>query len=241
MLRLADVDIAYGDRVILRDIDLDFRSDHHHVVMGMSAGGKSSLMKAVIASRLTHVEVDLPTWTGQIELRRGVRIAYVPQESGLAHWLTIRENIELGRRLCDRAPTRGLGVLGDRVVAALGLEPWLDFVPAKVSVGTARRAALARAMVTEADLLLLDEPFSGLDFDLRERAIDLLLSEYPEGTRLIVMITHEPYEAAMIGRSVCVLPRTPAGSIRVVSRQPGEATSAYASRIRDELKMHWLE
>ena len=230
MVRFSGVDILYSKRVVLEKIDLDLSPPHHHVIMGASGGGKSTLLKAILAAYVKTTEIDLPQWRGQIDLEHGCRLSYLPQESGLAPWLTIRQNIVLGRRLREGSSVRDLGPHGTQAVASLQLEPWLDSIPAKVSVGTGRRVALARAIVTSPDLLLLDEPFSGLDFDLREKAIELLLSDFSSSPRSIVMVTHEPYEAAAIAASVHILARNPGTPVKTPHQNEHPALRHHGGR-----------
>jgi len=235
MVRFSGVDISYKGRVVLGSVTLDLHPPGHHVIMGPSGGGKSTLLKAILAAYTGRNEADLPQWSGELNLSGEAGLSYVPQESGLAPWLTIRQNIVLGRRLREGSEVRELGALGNQVVAALRLEPWLETVPSKVSVGTARRTALARAIVTQPDLLLLDEPFSGFDFDLREDAVALLRSEFGTPGRSIVLVTHEPYEAAAVAAAVHILPKTIGGPIRSLRRTAVESTPSFEARIREEL------
>ncbi len=209
--------------------------------MGPSGGGKTTLLKAILAAFLSKREVNLPSWAGKIDLADSVRIAYLPQDLGLAPWLTIRQNIILGRRLRESVGVRDLGALGERAVTALRLDDWLDSVPSRVSVGTARRAALARAIVTRPNLLLLDEPFSGLDFDVREEAVKLLMSEFDLDSSSIVMVTHEPYEAAALARSVHLLPAAASHPVKTLRRAPEETALAFQARIQGELAMSLRE
>ncbi len=235
MVRLSGVDINYGGPPVLDNLTLDLTEPAHHAVMGASGSGKSTILKVILTAFLNRPEPDLPAWQGDIELRAGVTVSYVPQEPSLASWLSVRQNIALGRKLREGARARGVGPLGEKFVHELRLGEWLEYVPSKISIGTARRAALARSLVSKPDLLLLDEPFSGMDFDLRERAIEVLETEFQNSDRQIIMVTHEPYEASLLTDFVHIVSPDEHSKVRTIRRGMHEPLSGFETRIRENL------
>lgn len=235
MVRFSNASIVYSGKAILSGLNLDLTAPNHHAIMGMSGGGKSTILKAILSAYLEKTDQGLPSLQGRVDIDRNLRISYLPQECGLASWLTLRKNIILGRQLREGRHAKSLGPTGERLVASLRLEPWLEKTPSAVSVGTIRRAALARALITHPDLLLLDEPFAGLDFDIREQVITMLLAEFDIPQRLIVFVTHEPYEAAQTSATVHILPSSLGGLVRTVNRTDRSDCDVFQRDIRKEL------
>jgi NitT/TauT family transport system ATP-binding protein len=233
MVQLADVSVRYGSHTILSGVDLDLSRPGNHVIMGPSGCGKSTLLKAIISASLRREEPGLPHYTGLISIPKKMRLSYVPQESGLAPWLTAKQNIELAQKLRHGELSASFDKDLQYLVQELSLDLWLSHTPRELSVGTARRVALARALASGAELLLLDEPFAGLDFDLRERAIALLRKWSSRSGTAFFMITHEPYEAAQTSANVHVLSREKGVSADAsLHCGPTEPASGFQERIR---------
>ena len=157
-------------------------------------------------------------------MERALSIGYAPQESSLAPWMKVRGNIRLGLSLRADVSDPVLEQWLNRVVAELKLGPFLNHYPDQLSLGTIKRVSLARALVLRPGLLLLDEPFAGLDFDLRERAMALIDAFLEENRGTLLFVTHEPYEASQLGELAWVLGHGPDSSVTSLSRD-GQARS----------------
>ncbi len=180
---------AGESRIVLRDIAFTLKAGEVGAVLGPSGCGKTTLLRIIAG-----LDRD---FAGEVRLPSRHKIGMVFQEPRLLPWRTVRQNLELAGAL----PGPAL----DDVVAALGLARHLDHFPGELSLGLARRVAIARAFAILPDLLLLDEPFVSLDaaLALRLRAELLALVEARKTTTLIV--THDIEEAIALADRVLIL------------------------------------
>ncbi|QXL84283.1 ABC transporter ATP-binding protein [Comamonas sp. NLF-1-9] len=192
---------AFGPREVLQDITLQLPAGHTLALVGPSGSGKSTLL---------HLCAGLLTVrAGQVD-NGFARTAMLFQQPHLLPWKTVLDNIALGLK------ARGLGRAQRLAQArAMGEAMGLDALalaqfPGQLSGGMQSRAALARALVLQPDLLLLDEPFSALDIGLREQMHQLLLAEQARRQLAVLMITHDLTEAVALADSVLVLAGAPA-------------------------------
>ncbi len=185
------------------------------VLMGLSGSGKSTLLRAVNGlnpvcrgevrvldgTRMTSVtHADAAT----LRRLRLTTIAMVFQQFGLLPWRSVRENVGLGLELAgiEDAPRR------ERVetqLALVGLSQWADRKVGELSGGMQQRVGLARAFVTDAPILLMDEPFSALDPLIRARLQDELLDLQDKLKRTIVFVSHDLDEAFKLGDRIALM------------------------------------
>lgn len=201
VLRVKGLSHAFGARAVLEDIDLELPAGRTLALVGPSGSGKSTLLH-LCAGLLTVRE-------GAIE-NSFARTAMLFQQPVLLPWKSALENIALGLKArgvarSDRnARARAMG-------RAMGLDDLaLAQFPPQLSGGMQSRAALARALVLEPELLLLDEPFSALDIGLRAQMHHLMLAEQARRHLAVLMITHDLMEAVALADSVLVLAGAPA-------------------------------
>jgi NitT/TauT family transport system ATP-binding protein len=201
LLRMAGASVAYGDVEVLRDLQLEVRHGEFVAVVGPSGCGKSTLLN--LASGWLQPQ------KGTVE--RPERLRMVFQQDGLFPWRTVGENVRLGLRHVGDPKER------DRRAAALlalvGLSAFEAHYPHQLSGGMRQRVELVRALAGDTDLLLMDEPFSSLDYltRLRMRAeLARLLKEQP---RTVVLVTHDIEEATQLADRVLLLSDRP-GQIR---------------------------
>ena len=182
MITLDRVSFAYGNTPILTDFSLTLPQSGAVCLFGPSGCGKTTLLRLIAG-------LEVPT-SGSV-CREDGRIAMVFQENRLAPWLTVRENLLLVTDDTDAV---------DKALSAVSLQDTADRYPDELSGGMQRRVALARALAFGGDLLLLDEPFNGLDDALKESVANALRERFAEG--LIVLVTHSLDEAALFDASV---------------------------------------
>jgi glycine betaine/proline transport system ATP-binding protein len=185
------------------------------VLMGLSGSGKSTLLRAANGlNRVTrgHVQiqdgdssVDVAT-CGTVQLRRvrRERVAMVFQQFGLLPWRTVRENVGFGLEL------RGEGAAARRTVVdekleLVGLSQWADRHVSELSGGMQQRVGLARAFATDADILLMDEPFSALDPLIRGKLQGELLALQERVKKTILFVSHDMDEALRLGDRISIL------------------------------------
>lgn len=220
---------AAGTRVILRDVgrsfdtgvvaldglSLDVPAGQFVAILGPSGCGKSTLLRIVAgldAPQAGSVDIDNP------ELHEGTRlpyaspradIAYVFQDAHLLPWRTVLRNVELPLELM------GLGKPHRRERAAealeqVGLSDALARYPAQLSGGMRMRVSLARALVTDPKLLLLDEPFAALDEITRQHLDEQLRALWASLGMTVIFVTHSTGEAVFLAQRAVVLSQRPA-------------------------------
>jgi NitT/TauT family transport system ATP-binding protein len=198
LLRLSRVGVRFGALDALHEIDLDVRDGEFVALVGPSGCGKTTLLN-VCSGWLQ------PT-TGTIE--RPARQRMVFQQDGLYPWLTVDENVRLGLRHLPDANERRRRA--EALLALIGLSAFRGSYPHQLSGGMRQRVELARAIGGDTPLLLMDEPFSSLDYLTRvkmRRELAMLLREQP---RTVVLVTHDIEEAAQLAERVLVLSERPA-------------------------------
>ena len=185
----------------IRDLSLDLKPESMTVLMGPSGCGKTTLLRTVAG-----LDDD---YTGEIDMPPHARLGFMFQDPRLLPWRTVRQNIEL-----VAAP--GFTETDLQTLAeAVGVADMLPRYPQELSLGLARRAALARAFSTEPDLLLLDEPFVSLDERTADRLRRLLLEVWSARPTTAVMVTHNPREALQLADQLVVMAPRPTHVISV--------------------------
>lgn len=185
MLTLNNVSFAYGDTPILTNASLTLPDRGAVCFTAPSGAGKTTLLRLLAG-------LETPQ-SGTID-RTADRIALVFQEHRLLPWLTVRQNVEI---VCPK------GTDVTPFLADVELSEVADRYPAELSGGMQRRVAIARALAFGGDLLLLDEPFSGLDEALKARVAEALRRRFRDG--VIVLISHDPADALLLDATVVPL------------------------------------
>jgi sulfonate transport system ATP-binding protein len=173
-------------------------------IVGTSGCGKSTLLR--IIGGLDAPSSGSVRVNGQIVTGPRREIGYIFQEPRLMPWLTVRQNAEFGLAGQPRAARERLS---SAALARLGLAGFADALPQQLSGGMAQRAAIARALVTRPEILLLDEPFSALDAFTRQSLQDHLLEIWRADRPTMVFVTHDIEEALVLSDRVVVMRSRP--------------------------------
>jgi glycine betaine/proline transport system ATP-binding protein len=211
----AEVQAATGQILGVHDCSLSVATGEILVLMGLSGSGKSTLLRAVnglnpvargrVIVRAGGWECDVAKAAPDDLLRvRRSCIAMVFQAFGLLPWRTVRENVGLGLELAG-IPEAERRPRVDAQLALVNLTQWADRKVGELSGGMQQRVGLARAFVTEAPILLMDEPFSALDPLIRSRLQDELLDLQAKLRRTIVFVSHDLDEAFKIGNRIALM------------------------------------
>ena len=191
MVNVRGVSRLFGKTLALDNVDLAIKPGEFVALLGRSGSGKSTLLR-------TLAGLDVPS-AGTVQVPNERMVVF--QEPRLLPWKTAIQNVELGLR-GDRTHE-----LARDALAEVGLEHRLDAYPATLSGGEAQRAALARALVRDPKLLLLDEPFAALDALTRMRMHALIESLWKRHHLSVLLITHDVDEAILLADRALVLER----------------------------------
>ena len=215
LLRMDNATVAYGEVEVLRDLHLEVRHGEFVALVGPSGCGKTTLLN--LASGW------LPPQRGRVE--RPLRVRMVFQQDGLFPWRTVAENVRLGLRHVPEPAERARQE--ESLLALVGLSGFAGHYPHQLSGGMRQRVELVRALAGDTDLLLMDEPFSSLDYLTRLRMRAELARLLRERPRTVVLVTHDIEEAAQLADRVLVLSDRPArvrDEVRLSVPRPRPAT-----------------
>ena len=179
-LHVQSVSAGYGGLTVLRDFTFDFSPPGCYALMGPSGAGKTTLLRVLAGL--------LPPAGGTIGDFAGIRCAVQFQEDRLLEHLTVLQNVAL---VSDHERA-------ERWLCALGMEEKLHVLPSALSGGQKRRTALARALAFGGDVLLLDEPFTGLDEAIRAEAGRLIRAHFQH----VIFSTHDQAEAELMNAEI---------------------------------------
>lgn len=200
-----------GCIVGMRDINLEIKKGEFYILMGLSGSGKSTLIRALIRlvkSTKGSIEIngeDITKMSSDqmIQFRRKT-FGMVFQSYGLLPHMTVLENAAYGLKIRGVAKEeRNKKAL--EVLDTVGLKGWEDYYPPSLSGGMQQRVGLARALANDPEILLMDEPFSGLDPLIRRQMQDELVELQSKLQKTIIFVTHDLHEALKLGDRIAIL------------------------------------
>ncbi|HKA45289.1 MAG TPA: ABC transporter ATP-binding protein [Burkholderiales bacterium] len=200
----------------LQAIDLSIAPRSFTAILGPSGCGKSTLLNMVAG-------FDAPT-RGQVLANRvpvaapSPKRAVVFQEPALFPWFSVYENVVFGPKT-QRKPAAEYRPRAEQILEQVGLKGFASHYPAELSGGMKQRVGIARVLVMEPEVLLMDEPFGSLDAQTRTLMQELLLSVWERHHQTVLFITHDIEEALLLADSVCVMTARPG---RIKRRIPVE-------------------
>jgi sulfonate transport system ATP-binding protein len=223
---LRHVDKWYGERKVLDDVSLTVGKGEVVALIGRSGSGKSTVLRVLSGLAADH--------TGERSVSGAPALAF--QEPRLFPWRDVRTNVGYGLTRIQ-LPKSEVRARADRALADVGLADRADAWPLTLSGGQAQRVSLARALVAEPELLLLDEPFGALDALTRLSMRALLLDLWREHGFGVLLVTHDVDEAVALADRVLVLEEGRVVHTLVVddARRPLSDPAANTERYRAEL------
>ena len=229
---LKGVTKVYGGGVAaLGPFDLDVRDGDFVSLLGPSGCGKSTALRLIAG-------LNAPT-SGSVRVGGGRSVGFVFQEPTLMPWASIRDNVALPLKLAHR-PRAEIDAHVAAALARVGLAEFAAAYPRELSGGMKMRVSLARALVTDPDIILMDEPFAALDEITRFRLNNDLLALWRGLRKTVIFVTHSVFESVYLSRRVVVMTSRPGrvgAEFRVDAAEPrGEdfRTSAeYAAYCRE--------
>ncbi len=198
-IQLVNVSKSYGDLTVCRDLSIAFPAGRVQCLFGPSGCGKTTLVHLLTGT--------LRPDEGKVEGLDGLRVSCVFQEDRLLPWFTVAQNLRfvLGGHLEEADVADRV----DRVLEQVGLLEFRDSLPGALSGGMRQRAALARALVHEGDLLVLDEPFKGLHAAIKKKLMADLRDAWKRMPQQVFLITHDAEEALMLADDIHLLQGPP--------------------------------
>jgi len=203
-VRLENVYKSFGNEKVLEGITLNLKKGEFIGIVGPNGCGKSTLIKIIYG-------IYKPDF-GEITVNG--KLGYVPQDNMLLPWKTLRDNIIMPLKL-KGVPREIINKKLDEIATHLDMKEHLEKFPSKVSGGTAKKAALARALIKDPDVLLLDEPYNELDQSSVE-SLRFVLSELKNDNVSAIIVSHIEYELRRDIDRMYVLSHRPAKIIKVV-------------------------
>lgn len=246
-VELSGVEMKYinknGEVLALSDINLQVKAEEFIALLGPSGCGKSTIL-SLIAGMLfpTRGEVKID---GEAVKGTSPKVGYMLQHDHLLEWRTIRSNAFLGlevRGMNDRSHRSN----AENLLKKYGLESFLHRYPSELSGGMRQRAALARTLALDPEVLLLDEPFSALDYQTRlelEEEVTMILKQEK---KTVILVTHDIAEAIAMADRIIVLSKRP-GTVKAEHEVnlTGKNGSPFAARqapeFKDYFRLIWNE
>lgn len=200
-------------RVLFSSLELEIKSQNITCLLGASGVGKSTILRLIAGLETGAI------FQGEIKASDqqaiSPRIAYMAQGGELFPWLSVIDNVMLGAKLRGEKPDEARAM---QVINQVGLQGHIHKRPATLSGGEQQRVALARTLMEDRPIVLLDEPFSALDAKTRSEMQELageLLNNHT-----VLLVTHDPSEAARLGHSIIVMTEDGLSSVAVPQQSP---------------------
>ena len=203
-----NTNLAYKDTIpVLNNINLEFANGEMVCILGPSGCGKSTLLRIIAGfEQATSGSVIIDD---KLIEQPTANHVFVFQDNGLLPWMTVKENVELGLRHLKNPRDKAEKV--SEFIEIVELDGFADYYPHQLSGGMQRRAELGRALAVNPDLLIMDEPFSGLDFLTRMKMREEVVNIHKfMGKTTIVLVTHNIDDALIMGDRVVILDDRPA-------------------------------
>ena len=197
-------------------------------IIGASGCGKSTIFR-LVNKLLTPASGVIRVDGESIETKKNY-CGYMPQQDLLFPWRIVRENLMLPMEIQGGYSKEQMQKKADDALQSVGLADWGDKTPKELSGGMRQRAAFARTVLTGSDLLLLDEPFSALDYLTRLSMREWLLEQWEKEKKTVLFITHDVEEAVFLSSRILVVEQSPITHLRSI-----EVPAGYP-RSREELR-----
>ncbi|WP_456369261.1 ATP-binding cassette domain-containing protein [Thermococcus sp.] len=202
LVLVRNLEKSFNGEKILGGIDLDVERGEVVGIVGPNGTGKSTLVKILVG-------VEKPD-SGEVSVSGSLSVVY--QEDYLLPWKKLYDNICLGLRF------KGKECKPVAIAEKLGIEGFLERYPKEVSGGTRRKAAIARALLLDFDVLILDEPFTGLDENSKETLISIIM-ELANSGKAVLVVSHQLEELFRVAHRVYVLGGRPATVKKILRRE----------------------
>lgn len=196
----------FDDLTVLDDISFEVQKGEFLCIVGPTGCGKTTFLNS-LTKLYTPTSGEILIDNEPVNLKKN-NLAYIFQEYSTFPWLKVRENVEYGLKI-KNLPANECKERAAAMLKLVGLEKYAEYYPEQLSAGMLQRVVIARAFVTEPELLLMDEPYGQLDASLRFYLEDELLKLWEKLHTTVIFITHNIEEAVYLGNRVLVLSNKP--------------------------------
>lgn len=219
---------SYPDKEIYKNFNTVFPGGKINVVLGASGVGKTTLLNAL---------TGLSGFDGEIE-NMPKNVSYIFQSDRLVKTISVEKNLDFVLKNAISDKTARKNAIYD-MAKLLEISDVLKRLPTEISGGQAQRVQMVRAFLYPSEVMLLDEPFKGLDVSLKTRLIKKFLELWGRDGRTVVLVTHDVYDALLMGDKVFVLSGSPADIVYetelTVEKSERNLTDAAVTKYRDEI------
>ena len=228
ILSFENVSFSYhtkqGELLALNNLNFDIYDGEFVSVVGPSGCGKTTILSLISGL--------LKPSSGKIVFhnKQKSKIGYMFQKDHLFEWRSIWKNVRLGLELSKKAKEQSEISYANELLEKYGLSDFKNSHPSQLSGGMRQRVALIRTLVLRPDLLLLDEPFSALDFQNRLKVCDDVYSIICQEKKTSILVTHDISEAVSVSDRVIVLSRRPATVQKIVEIQMKDIETPFKRR-----------
>lgn len=222
MLIVENISHNFGVLPVLENISFEVADNEIVAVIGPSGCGKSTLLNIIAGLEKTHSGTISGVENGK---------AFVFQDDRLLPWRTVWQNISIVNDMENTVEIENL-------ISDVGLEGFGDYKPEQLSGGMKKRCSIARAFYYKSEILLMDEPFQGLDYFSRQEMLKILLRVWNQHKQTVLFITHEIDEALMVANRIIILSSRPANIIKEIqlpSYEERNSRGCSMNKIRKEI------
>jgi len=208
LIRVVDLTIGWGDTILQRDANFEIEQGDIFIILGGSGCGKSTMMRYLVGLETPLSGQVIHRDREQQELARGrPEFGVMFQSGALLGSLTVGENVALPLSIWTQLPGEAIDAIVEAKLRLVGLQGTEGKMPSELSGGMKKRAAIARAMALEPELIFLDEPSAGLDPITAAELDDLIISLNERMGMTVVMVTHDLDSIFKVGKRCIMLDR----------------------------------
>ncbi len=200
IVQIQNLNLKFKDKLLFSNLDFNIIENEWTVLLGSSGVGKSTLLRAIAGLNKKDIK------SGNIKIKENTSIAWLSQENSLYPWLSILDNVQLFYHLQGKKTKQTLQK-AHKILDLVNMSEHIDKKPYELSGGQKQRIALARTLMQDADLILMDEAFSALDVVTKLQLQDLTCKLLKDKT--VVLVTHDPQEAIRVGNNIYILKNQP--------------------------------
>jgi NitT/TauT family transport system ATP-binding protein len=223
MFELKNIYKSYDSLMVFDDFSIIFKKNKINCILGPSGCGKTTLLNIIAGL----VSPD----SGEISGIDRDKISCVFQEPRLLPWKTARKNIAFTLR--DKLTPNEVGDLVEKYIKLVRLDDYGDYFPGQLSGGMNQRVSLARAFSFPSEIILMDEPFKGLDYKLKQSLQNSFLELWKSDKRTVIYVTHDVDEAIELGETIFLFSKHPVRILKTFDKNQIQANGKIKQVIID--------